>query len=127
MAEKVVVAAYVVPQAAKQTIVNGKLTNTVGLDDATSALMRQLLDAAAAKTVVVAMGSPYLAESYPQIENYICTYSSAPTSEEAAVKALFGEMRLAGKLPVTLPGIAQRGFGLAAPTAAAQRAAVSGH
>jgi beta-N-acetylhexosaminidase len=114
-AEKVVVAAYVIPQAAKQTIVNGKLTNTVGFDDVTGSLVRQLLGAAAGKTVVIAMGSPYLAQSYPEIENYLCTYSSAPTSEEAAVKALFGEMPLRGKLPVSLPGIAQRGFGLTTP------------
>ncbi|PYY01095.1 MAG: hypothetical protein DMG63_04115 [Acidobacteria bacterium] len=111
-AEKVVVAAYVVPTAAKQTVVNGLLTNTVGLSDATGNLMRQLLQAAAPKTAVIAMGNPYLASNFPDVQTYICTYSNAPTSERSAVKLLFGEMQLKGKLPVSLPGIADRGFGL---------------
>jgi len=34
------------------------------------------------------------------------------TSERAAVKALFGEIPIHGKLPVTLPGIAKRGDGI---------------
>jgi len=111
-ADKVVVAAYVVPTAAKQTVVNGQLTNTVGLNDATGTLMQQLLGAAGQKTAVIAMGNPYLASSFPSVQTYICTYSNAPTSERSAVKLLFGEMQLKGKLPISLPGIAQRGFGL---------------
>jgi beta-N-acetylhexosaminidase len=111
-AQKVIVAAYVVPTAAKQTVVNGQLTNTVGLGDATGNLMQQLLDAAATKTAVIAMGNPYLAMNFPAVQTYICTYSNAPTSERSAVKLLFGEMQLKGKLPVSLPGIADRGFGL---------------
>ena len=111
-AEKVVVAAYVVPTAAKQTVVNGQLTNTVGLNDATGNLMQQLLGTAGQKTAVIAMGNPYLASNFPSVQTYICTYSNAPTSERSAVKLLFGEMQLKGKLPVSLPGIADRGFGL---------------
>jgi beta-N-acetylhexosaminidase len=111
-AQKVVVAAYVVPTAAKQTVVNGQVTNTVGLNDATGSLMQQLLDAAAAKTVVIAMGNPYLAMNFPTVQTYICTYSNAPTSDRSAVKALFGEMQTKGRLPVSLPGIGERGFGL---------------
>ncbi|MBV9146928.1 MAG: glycoside hydrolase family 3 C-terminal domain-containing protein [Acidobacteria bacterium] len=111
-AQKVVVAAYVVPTAAKQTVVNGQLTNTVGLNDATGTLMQQLMDAAGNKMAVIAMGNPYLAMNFPAVQTYICTYSNAPTSERGAVKLLFGEMQLKGKLPVSLPGIADRGFGL---------------
>jgi beta-N-acetylhexosaminidase len=111
-AEKVVVAAYVVPTAAKQAVVNGQVTNTVGLNDATGNLMQQLLDAAGQKTAVIALGNPYLVSNFPSVQTYICTYSNAPTSERSAVKLLFGEMQLKGKLPVSLPGIADRGFGL---------------
>lgn len=111
-ADKVVVAAYVVPTAAKQTVVNGQLTNTVGLNDATGNLMQQLLEAAGPKMAVIAMGNPYLAMNFPEVQTYICTYSNAPTSERSAVKLLFGEMQTKGKLPVTLPGIAERGSGL---------------
>jgi beta-N-acetylhexosaminidase len=68
------------------------------------------------KTVVVALGSPYLIENYPKIENYICTFSLVSTAEIAAVKALFGEIQSHAKLPVTLPGVASRGFALPWPT-----------
>lgn len=111
-ADKVVVAAYVVPTAAKQAVVNGQLTNTVGLNDATGNLMQQLIAAAGPKMAVIAMGNPYLAMNFPEVQTYICTYSNAPTSERSAVKLLFGEMQTKGKLPVTLPGIAERGSGL---------------
>src|SRR5947209_16324247 len=111
-AQKIVVAAYVAPTAAKQTIVNGQLTNTVGLADATGNLMQQVLQTAGDKTAVIAMGNPYLALNFPGVTTYICTYSNAPTSERSAVKLLFGELQVKGQLPVSLPGIADRGFGL---------------
>jgi beta-N-acetylhexosaminidase len=108
-AGSVVVAAYVVPIAAKQVMVDGKLVNSVGLDQSTGELLSRILDAAADKTTVVAMGNPYVAGSFPGVQNYICTYSNASTSELSAVKVLFGELQPLGKLPVTLPGIAARG------------------
>jgi beta-N-acetylhexosaminidase len=101
-----------VPTAAKQTVVNGQVTNSVGLNDATGLLMEQLLQAAAPKIAVVAMGNPYLVMNFPGVQTYLCTFSNAPTSERSAAKALFGEMQVHGKLPVSLPGIAERGFGL---------------
>src|SRR5262249_25139045 len=109
-AEKVVVAAYITPVAAKQVMVNGKLVNTIGLEQASGQLLAQVLDLAGDKTVLVALGSPYLAQNFPTVQNYLCTYSNASTSELRAVKALFGDLEPHGKLPVTLPGIAERGF-----------------
>jgi beta-N-acetylhexosaminidase len=69
----------------------------------------------------VSLGNPYLASSFPEVENYICTFSNAPVSEIAAVKALFGEMAIHGRLPVTLPAIAERGTGLDRPAVTARR------
>jgi len=111
-ANSVVVAAYAVPTAGKQVVVDGKLVNSVGLEQSTGALLGHVLDAAAAKTTVIAMGSPYLALDFSGIQTYICTYSNAPSSELSAVKVLFGEIPPRGKLPVTLPGIAPRGTSL---------------
>jgi beta-N-acetylhexosaminidase len=111
-AGKVVVAAYVVPTPAKQVMVNGQMTNSVGLEEATGELLRNILDVAGAKTALVAMGNPYVAQSFPKVETYICTFSNATSSEIATVKVLFGEVPASGHLPVTLPGIAKRGFGL---------------
>jgi len=108
-AQRVVVAAYVVPTAAKQVLVNGQLVNTVGLEQGLGDLLNKVLDLAAAKTAVVAVGSPYLAQTFTNIQAYLCTYSNAATSELSAVKVLFGESQPRGKLPVTLPGFAPRG------------------
>jgi beta-N-acetylhexosaminidase len=58
------------------------------------------------------MGNPYFASQMPQLENYLCTFSDAQVSELSAVKAMFGEIPTPGRLPVTIPGIAARGFGL---------------
>jgi len=104
-AQTVVAAVYVVPSA-------GKIGNTVAMADATGALLQQLLDHAAEKTAVVAMGNPYLAAYFPKIENYMCTFSNATVSEVSAVKALFGEIAIRGHLPVSIPQFAQRGTGL---------------
>ena len=93
----------------------GVTTNSVSLDDATGALLEGILGLAGPRTVVVALGSPYVAAEFPQVENYLCTFSGVPVSETAAVKALFGEIPIHGRLPVTIPGIAQRGAGLDRP------------
>ncbi|MGE5322981.1 MAG: glycoside hydrolase family 3 N-terminal domain-containing protein [Actinomycetota bacterium] len=111
-AGKVVVATFLSPVSGKQVMVDGKLVNSVGLEGASAELLKQVLDLAAPKTVVIAMGNPYVAPSFPSIENYLCTFSAASTSEVSAVKVLFGELQPQGKLPVTLPGIAARGFSL---------------
>ncbi len=107
-AQTVVAAVYVIPTA-------GKIGNSMAMADATGTLLEQLLDHAAAKTAVVAMGNPYLASDFPKIENYVCTFSNATVSEIAAVKALFGEIPIRGHLPVTIPNIAQRGAGIERP------------
>jgi len=107
-AQTVIAAVYVIPTA-------GRIGNSVAMADATGALLEQLLDRAARKTTVIAIGNPYLASDFPKIENYICTFSNATISEIAAVKALFGEIPIRGHLPVTIPNVAQRGTGLERP------------
>ena len=64
---------------------------------------------------LVALGSPYLARSFPKVGAYLTTYSPVATSEIAAVKALFGEIEINGHLPVTIPGIAEFGSGITVP------------
>ncbi|HKM49446.1 MAG TPA: glycoside hydrolase family 3 N-terminal domain-containing protein [Terriglobales bacterium] len=107
-ATMVIAAVYVIPTA-------GKMGNGVAMADATGTLLQQVLDHAAAKTAVVAMGNPYLAADFPKIENYMCTFSNAAVSELAAVRALFGEIPIRGHLPVSIPNIAARGAGIERP------------
>jgi beta-N-acetylhexosaminidase len=75
-------------------------------------LMRAILNLGRAKTAVLAVGNPYVAKDFPEVQNYLCTFSAAPVSELSAVKALFGEIPLRGHLPVTIPGVASRGTGI---------------
>ena len=115
-AQQVIVALYVVPTAGKaMRAAGGGLTNTVSLDDATGSLLTAILDRAAPRTVVLAMGNPYVLQDFPAIQNYVCAFSNATVSETAAVKAIFGEISVAGHLPVTIPQIASRGEGIERP------------
>jgi len=107
-AHKVLAAVYVIPTA-------GKVGNSMAMADVTGSLLQQLLDHAAAKTAVVAMGNPYLAGDFPKIENYMCTFSNATVSEVAAIRGLFGEIPIHGHLPVSIPNVAQRGEGIGRP------------
>jgi len=110
-AEAVIAAVYLTPSGGK-VIMGAGLTNSIALPEATAALLGNILDHAAAKTVVAAVGSPYLAESFPAVQNYLCTFSSVSVSETSAVRAMFGEIPIHGHLPVSIPGFAQRGFGI---------------
>ena len=109
-AEQVVVAAYVIHRAARQVNMGHAGMTYFGLAGPSGQLLQQVVMIASKKAVVIAFGSPYLIESFPQIQTYICTYAMASTSEISAVKALFGEIQNHAKLPVTLPGVAPRGF-----------------
>jgi beta-N-acetylhexosaminidase len=120
-ADEVVVAAYVSHSGTRQARVNGAVQVSYGLLGPTGRLLHQILAAAGDKTAVIALGSPYLIESFPEIQTYICTYAMASTSEISAVKALFGEIQNHAKLPVTLPGIAARGFSMPWPTKPGRR------
>lgn len=111
-AEKVIVAAYMVPAP-------GAVKNMTSMNDPSGTLLQRILARAPEKTVVAAMGNPYLAASFPEIQTYICTFSNATVSEVSVVKALFGETPIRGRLPVTIPGIAPRGAGLDRPANAA--------
>jgi beta-N-acetylhexosaminidase len=115
-AAQVIAAVYVIPTAGKaMRAAGGGLTNTVAMDDATGSLLTAILERAADRTVVLAMGNPYVVEDFPAIQNYVCAFSNADVSETAAVKAIFGEIPIGGHLPVSIPGIASRGQGIERP------------
>jgi beta-N-acetylhexosaminidase len=119
-AQAVVAAVYVIPTAGRALKGNGGLVNSVSMADATGALLNNILSRAAEKTMVLAMGNPYVAADFPAVQNYICAFSNVPVSETSVAKALFGEMAIHGHLPVSIPGIAQRGSGIEREPAVAQ-------
>ena len=109
-AATVVVAVYAVPNPGARN--SG---GAVHATDPAGSLLQGILDHAAAKTAVVAVGNPYLAQDFSGIQNYLCTFSTASISETSAVKALFGEIQIRGHLPVSIPGVAQPGVGIERP------------
>jgi beta-N-acetylhexosaminidase len=61
---------------------------------------------------VIAMGSPYTLRNVDRRANLLAAFSTVPVSERAVVEALFAEIMTQGKLPVTIPGVANRGQGI---------------
>jgi beta-N-acetylhexosaminidase len=104
-AERVLAAVFGAPSPGRT--VDGN-TASPSLERGPSDVLASVIEAANDKTIVVALGNPYIIAQYPTIENYICTFSSAPVSELSAVKFVFGEIPARGRLPVTIPGIAAR-------------------
>jgi beta-N-acetylhexosaminidase len=107
-AQQVVVAVYVVPSAARTRTVARGQKNSASLPDSTAKLLSRILAHATEKTAVLAMGTPYLTEDFPTIQNYICTFSNATVSEMSAAKALFGEIPIPGHLPVNISNASLR-------------------
>ncbi len=62
--------------------------------------------------LVVSFGNPYLLTAIPESPSYMLAYSPFPVSQRAAAKAILGEIEINGKLPVKLPGLYPRGYGL---------------
>ncbi len=65
--------------------------------------------------VLVAVGNPYLLASFPKVAAYLATFSITVPSELSAVKALFGQMAITGRMPVSIPGFAALGDGIQLP------------
>ena len=58
----------------------------------------------------VLYGSPYLLSFVPELPTYVLTYEYYPAAEEAAIKAILGEIEFKGRLPVELPGFYPIGY-----------------
>jgi beta-N-acetylhexosaminidase len=69
------------------------------LPEAARYVVEQLPDT---KIVAVSFGSPYVVRDLPSLRTYLCAYGTQPLLQLAAVRALYGERPISGKLPVTL-------------------------
>ena len=84
---------------------------TVGLNPAHVQAVKDLA-AVQKNMVVLSFGSPYFLQEFPEIPCYLCAYKASSESQQVAARALFGEIDLKGRLPVSLPGFYERGHGL---------------
>jgi len=71
----------------------------------------------AGKPVIsVGLGSPYLIERLPQAETWLSVFGISDVAQISVARALFGEIPVRGRLPVTIPGEnLKAGFGVQLP------------
>lgn len=62
--------------------------------------------------VTMFFGNPYVPMFMPELPAVLLTYDFYDLAEASAVRALAGEIPIAGRLPITLPGFFDAGFGL---------------
>jgi beta-N-acetylhexosaminidase len=72
----------------------------------------EMLMATGKPVALVALGNPYVLRNFAAVTAYLATYSTVAPSEVAAARAIFGEINIHGRLPVTIPGLAQYGDGI---------------
>lgn len=86
---------------------------SVGLEPRHIGLIERLAALPDGPTVVaVSFGSPYLLRHFPDVDAYLCLYKDNAESQAAAARALCGETDIAGRLPVSIPGLYPAGHGL---------------
>jgi beta-N-acetylhexosaminidase len=117
----VIAVAESVPNPRRTT--EGRAGGSVGLNAGPMQLLTGIVNAAGAKTIVVAFGNPYTGGSIPGIQTYVCTYSNTVVSASSLARALFGEIPIHGRLPVSIPNLAPRETGLDRDAVAARAAA----
>jgi beta-N-acetylhexosaminidase len=108
-ADRVVAVADVIPSAGRRA---GRAGGSAAMAQNSADLLALVVQRAGERTVVVALGNPYIAGGIPDVQTFLCTFSNVPVSASAAVRALFGEIPIRGHMPVTIPGVIDRGGGL---------------
>jgi beta-N-acetylhexosaminidase len=114
----VIAIAESVPNPRRTT--EGRAGGSANLDAAPMQLLSEMVKTAGAKTIVVAFGNPYTGGQVPGIRTYVCTYSNTVVSASSLARALFGEIPIHGRLPVSIPNLAPIGTGLDRDAVAAQ-------
>jgi len=64
------------------------------------------------RVVGISFGNPYLLQSFPELRTYVVAYGDMPSLQQAAARAVVGEIDITGKLPISLPGLYPRGTGI---------------
>jgi beta-N-acetylhexosaminidase len=112
-AETVIAVAEAFPSARRVTA--GQTSGSAGLGQGAADLLAGIVQSAGDKTIVGALGNPYIGTDIPGLQSYLCTFSNTGASAKALIAAVFGEIAIQGHTPVTIPGIAKRGEGIMLP------------
>jgi beta-N-acetylhexosaminidase len=83
---------------------------TIGLPARLSSLIAAT--ARARPTILVSLGNPYLIAGLPEVGSYLIGWRSNPVTEEAVARALAGVAPITGRLPISIPPLYARGWGV---------------
>ncbi|MGH2575565.1 MAG: glycoside hydrolase family 3 N-terminal domain-containing protein [Ignavibacteria bacterium] len=64
------------------------------------------------KIIIISFGNPYLLKEFPATPCYICAYGDADVSINSLLKAISGEIKTGGKLPVSINDDYKYGTGI---------------
>ena len=92
----------------------GSYKGTLKLPDTTAQLLEAVFKINKPMPVI-AFGTPYILFQIPEVPSYLCAYQTDSLAVRAAIRAVFGEIPLTAKLPVSIPGFYRRGYGLEKP------------
>lgn len=84
---------------------------SVGLPDDEAALLNKLLGVGK-PTIVACLGSPYLVSRFPNAKTWIAGFGTQDVVQRAIARAIFGQIAIGGKIPVSVPSVAKLGDGL---------------
>ena len=65
-----------------------------------------------APLVGISFGNPYILMSFPKLQTYMVAFGDMQSLQEAAARAILGQVDLNGRLPISLPGLYSRGSGI---------------
>ena len=98
----IIVNAFVTPSSRK---------NRVSLPENLKVLLNKL-SKKTNKLLLNSYGNPYLIEGFPRVKNYICSWKGNRLMQSAFVNALSGREAISGELPISIPGVAEKGDGI---------------
>ncbi|MEZ5425330.1 MAG: glycoside hydrolase family 3 N-terminal domain-containing protein [Pyrinomonadaceae bacterium] len=86
--------------------------NSAGLPEKGAGLLKEILSSEK-KVINLSFGNPYLLNNFPQMKTYIVAYGDMTSLQRAGARAILGEIKFNGKLPISLGEEYPRGTGLA--------------
>ena len=84
---------------------------SVALPEEQAAAVHRVL-VADTPAIVACFGSPYVIKHFPEAKAWVGVFSSADVAQKAAARAIFGQARIGGRIPVSVPGAVRVGEGI---------------
>jgi beta-N-acetylhexosaminidase len=101
-ADTVLISAYLPPRAG---------AGSVAIPGSFAELF-QKIEATGTPTVLLSFGSPYILGALPDVGTYLIAWGDRDVCQGAAARALLGETRISGRLPISLPPFHELGEGI---------------